>query len=100
LINVSGQGLINAFHTLGASPQVRAGFSPYEISKLLLAHFAPQHFSGQEPCFSFSAKSIKSWAAKAADMRRDVPDRILAGGIGVACVDDSTKMGYGAGAGA
>jgi hypothetical protein len=41
LINVAGQGLINAFCHLGVSPQAWPGFTPYEISKLVL----PPYFS-------------------------------------------------------
>jgi ABC-type transport system involved in multi-copper enzyme maturation permease subunit len=36
LINVFGQGLLNTFSRFGFAPQLWPGFSPYEMSKLLL----------------------------------------------------------------
>ena len=36
LINVTGQGVLNALSRFGFAPQVWPGFTPYEISKLLL----------------------------------------------------------------
>ncbi len=36
LLNVSGQGILNALSQIGFAPQVWPGFTPYEISKLFL----------------------------------------------------------------
>ena len=36
LINVFGQGVLNLLSRFGFAPQLWPGFSPYEISKLLL----------------------------------------------------------------
>jgi ABC-type transport system involved in multi-copper enzyme maturation permease subunit len=45
LLNISGQGILNALSSSGFAPQAWPGFTPYEISKLLLDPHIIRHLT-------------------------------------------------------